>query len=367
MRRKRFIVKQISIFVKAPHAEMLPGQWMTACLFAVFFAAFSTAEEAPLQQPSAGNPAQERHRSDPDSLRRAIEDLKTEAQRLRSEAEAVNDSLRGLRFRLRFEIPPTDKRPQRKAVEVTVAGQKDTVQLLSKEGTQAFLATLRGKKRGARERGYGGGLGPTPGIYAINFRPVHELLEVIGRDDEFRNIGFPVEGTWQGFFLMGLTGYGALGNGLRIGGSFRGGSKSYSIRSNDSTYSLEIKTAFGGFLLEKAAVAGSMNWFAGGMAGGANIKVQPSKASGVLSSTASPRDETSPQTFQKLNASSFLIELHGGCTYTMVNWFHVGLDCATPIFFSPSGFRTVGDRSLTNGFVTINPGFRIRIILGNIG
>ena len=340
---------------------------MAVCFFAFVFTAFSTDQKAPLQRTSADEPAQEQLGADPDSLRRAIEELRAEAERLRSEADAINDSVKGLKLRIRVETSSEDRQSRSRSFDVVVGRQKDTVQLLSREGTHAFLETLRGKKRGARERGYGGGLGPTPGIFAINFRPVHELLEVISRDDEFRNINFPIEGTWQGFFLMGLTGYGALGNGLRIGGSFRGGSKSYSIRTGDSTYSLEINTTFGGFLLEKAAVAGSMNWFMGGMAGGANIRVQPSKATTVLSSISSQVNGTSPQTFNKLRAPSLLLELHGGFTYTMINWFHVGLDLSTPLFFSPSGFRTTGNQSLTDGFVTINPGFRFRIILGNIG
>ncbi len=313
----------------------------------------------------AAEPGATSREVDPDSLRQAIEKLKSEAEKLRSQVDAINDSIEQVEdFR---EDEPAPEKSALVQQDTSTSPKKDTVQVLSREGTQAFLESIRGKKRGGRERGYGGAIGPTPGIFAINVRPVHELLDVLSGNDEFRDISFPLEGTWQSFFLMGLTGYGAVGNGMRIGGSYRGGSRSYSTRHDDSTYSVEVRVAFGGFLLEKAFVAGSMNWFIGGIAGASNIVVQPSKASNLLVSTPLHLDEEIDKTFNKLNAPSLLLELHGGFTYTMVNWFHIGLDLSTPLFFSPSGFKSPGDQSITNGFITINPGLRIRIILGNIG
>ncbi|MCJ7820766.1 MAG: hypothetical protein MUP53_06150, partial [Bacteroidales bacterium] len=39
-----------------------------------------------------------------------------------------------------------------------------------------------------------------------------------------------------------------------------------------------------------------------------------------------------------------------------------GLDFSTPLFFSPSGFKSQNGQSFSkSGFTTINPGFRIRI------
>jgi hypothetical protein len=294
-----------------------------------------------------------------DSLRMEIERLKAEADKLRAEANAVNDSVKRLEFKMVVDRSPKKQGEPR----------KDTIEVLSKEGTEAFLATIRGKKRSARERGYGGGLGPTPGIYIVNMHPVRELLDAIAAGDDFRNIGFQIDGNREQFFLMGIAGYGALGSGLRIGGSFNGGSKSYSTRTADSTYTIELRAKFGGLLIEKAIVAGNFNWLLGGTIGGSALDVTPSKVSNQLSEASLSRQisEAIPRKYATVSAPGLLVELHGGFTYTMISWFHVGMDLSTPLFFSPSGFKSPGDQSITNGFITINPGLRIRIILGNIG
>ena len=297
---------------------------------------------------------------DIDSLRRAIGRLREEAARLRENAGQINSSIRdgdGDR-----SVPSSTDTV--KSSGITTGTPKDTVELLSKEGTRAFIESF-GRKRGSRERGYGGGIGVTPGMFAMNVRPVHQLLDVISSSSDFRNISFPMHGNLQGFFMMGITGYGALGNGLRVGGGYHSGSRSYSTRENDTTYTIDVHTSFGGFLLEKVAVSGNMNWLAGGLAGGAVIDVNPSKASNVLSHVNI--DDDAGKEYNKLSASALLLELHGGFTYTMVSWFHVGGECSTPLYFSPSGFKTSAGQSLTNGFLTVSPGFRIRIILGNIG
>lgn len=320
----------------------------------------STSEAAAGQKPAASA-------LDTDSLRRAIEQLKKDAAVLREKAEAISDSVETLKKNVN-ENPVAPETPAQESVERESpprSNPKDTVELLSKEGTHAFLESFRGKKRGSRERGYGGGIGATPGIFVLNMRPVHQLLDIITSSSEFKNVSFPLNSNFQGFFMMGITGYGALGNGLRVGGNFHSGSRSYSTRKNDTTYTVDVHTSFGGFLLEKAAVSGAINWYVGGMAGGASIDVNPSKASNLFSQVSI--SESIEDEFNKLSAPALLLELHGGFTYTMVNWFHIGGDLSTPLYFSPSGFKTPASQSVTNGFISVNPGFRIRIILGNIG
>lgn len=302
--------------------------------------------------------------TDIDSLRDAIEQLRQEAARLREKADQIDE---GSRKAVRRKSDRTDSPPE-DSVEASEVSRtpKDTVELLSKEGTRAFLESF-GRKRSSRERGYGGGIGAMPGMFVMNMRPVHQLLDVITSSSDFRDLTFPLNSNLQGFFMMGITGYGALGNGLRVGGSFQSGSRSYSTRENNSTYTVDVRTSFGGFLMEKAAVTGPMNWFVGGMAGGAVIDVNPSitDASDILSSNF--LDSDTEKEYNQLSAPALLLELHGGFTYTMVSWFHVGGELSTPLYFSPSGFKTSAGRSVTNGFLTVNPGFRIRIILGNIG
>ncbi|MBN1758009.1 MAG: hypothetical protein JW863_06820 [Chitinispirillaceae bacterium] len=298
-----------------------------------------------------------------DSLRRAIDQLRQEAARLREKADQIDDDVDEAVIGKTADHSGSSRKDTVETAEES-RQPKDTVELLSKEGTRAFLESF-GRKRGSRERGYGGGIGAMPGIFVMNMRPVHQLLDAITSSSDFSEIAFPINSNLQGFFMMGITGYGALGNGLRVGGSYQSGSRSYSTREHDTTYTVDVHTSFGGFLLEKAAVTGPMNWFVGGMAGGAEIDVNPSKASNLFS-TIDIRSEIG-KSYNRLSAPALLLELHGGFTYTMVNWFHIGGELMTPLYFSPSGFKTSAGQSVTNGFVTVNPGFRIRIILGNIG
>ena len=344
-------------------------QLALCCTAGLFFLSGTAAGEEPARQSVHPEGTRREKRSvNTDSLRQAIEQLKREASLLRRKAEAIDDSTSGLNDR--------DDDSDNNAVEVSTSDSvknepvktapKDTVELLSKEGTHAFLESFRGKKRGARERGYGGGIGATPGMYVLYFKPVYQVLDVIASDDKFKNVTFPLKSNFQGFFTMGIIGYGAVGNGLRVGGCYQGGSRSYSTRKDDTTYTVEIKTGFGGFLFEKAAVSGNMNWYIGGIAGGATISVSPTKTTDILSDPVKIIDAVKNES-NKLSAPAMLLEVHGGFTYTMVNWFHIGGDLSTPLFFSPSGFKTPNSQSVTNGFVSLNPGFRIRIILGNIG
>jgi hypothetical protein len=343
---------------------------ITGCFLLILYAAGGTTADDDTHSDAVTDdspPPSNISPSDADSLRTVITTLKEEARRLRTEAHRIYDSLdaaedtprepsgRGIHREEKFDTNPIPEHS---------SGPKDTVELLSRETARSFLDKIKGKKRGGRERGYGGGIGVTPSVFAINIDPVQELLDYMGRNSDFGNADFPIHGMFKTFFMMGLTGYGAVGNGIRIGGSFVGGERSFTARSNDSIYGLKIETSFGGLLLEKAIVHNNCNFYAGGIAGGAWIEVQPSKTLDYLSAAPVEVDESS---FNTLSAPGVLLELHGGGTYTMINWCHIGVDFSLPLFFSASGFRTPVGHSVTNGFITPNPGLRFRIIFGNIG
>lgn len=299
-----------------------------------------------------------------DSLRSAIEELKARARSLRMRVEEIQDSVDHLESGGTLRQAGDTHMAAGSDTEQKNAphAHKDTVQILSKESTSSFLKSITGNKRGGRQRGYGGGLGPTPGSYAVNLDNIHEPVSVI---QDAWNIDLNIDDSYKTFFLMGLTGYGGVGNGMRIGGSFCSGSITYSSRKDTNTYTLGVKASFGGLLLEKAMVTGSMNWLVGGMAGGAKIELNPYITRNFVPSVS---DEYDTEEYSTISASSLLLELHGGFTYTMVSWFHIGIDISTPLFFCPSGFKSPNGQSFSeSGFTTINPGLRIRIILGNIG
>lgn len=57
------------------------------------------------------------------------------------------------------------------------------------------------------------------------------------------------------------------------------------------------------------------------------------------------------------------IGLHGGFTYTMLPWMHLGADAQAMFLASVNGFPGPGN----NGFVMLSPGLRVRIVFGNLG
>ncbi len=254
----------------------------------------------------------------------------------------------------------TNKDDFKEAIKKKALAIKDTVQLLTRESAKAFLNSFTGKKRSSRHRGYGGGLGPDLGIFLINIDPVKKLMP-LPQFKNYRGVFSKMNGKFDNFLLIGGLGYGGLGNGLRLGGGGKGGSRTYSTIVDDTTFILKIHVGFGGFLAEKCFIKNKTNLFIGGILGAGGISVTPYNTVDDYDS-----DDFDSE-LNKLKAGFMLLEVHAGFTYTLTNWLHIGLDFSTPIFISPDGFKNNTNRSFTNGFMSLNPGFLIRIILGNIG
>jgi hypothetical protein len=245
---------------------------------------------------------------------------------------------------------------------------KDTVLVLTREGAKDLLGDLREERRTARERGFGGALGVAPGVFAVSMKPVDEL---VGKYGSLRDVGFDIDDGYDMFVMIGGLGYAGLGNGLRIGGGGRGGSKEFTrikrdtAGTTDITHTADIAIGYGGFLIEKARVAGNFNLLLGAMFGGGSMSFKLRSTVGDPFSTAGTTDSLLPE--GTADASFLLIEAHGGITYSLLSWLHIGADISAPLFISASGFRAANQGGITDGFVTVNPGLRLRIMLGNIG
>jgi len=215
-----------------------------------------------------------------------------------------------------------------------------------------------------REKGFGIGGGPTPGVHAIDMGPVRELAE---RSEPLHGKHFhfgPLD--YEPFRMRGGLGYVGFGNGLRIGGGGNGGRSELvsDLFSGDSALVLETKVSFGGFLVEKAFLSNRFNFNLGGYIGGGSFEVRV-KAMDMGSATWFDFNGDGEES-DKIEAEFMLLEAHGGFTYTIVPIFHIGVDLSIPTFLSPNGFSSPGV-SYSSQFFTVNPGFKARVIFGNLG
>jgi hypothetical protein len=238
----------------------------------------------------------------------------------------------------------------------------DTILVLTNKTLQGFMQGLTIKHRGSRERGYGGCIGFSPGLFAIDMKPVRDLSRKV---PELRDIGFDLN---DDFKMMSLTGgvlYGGVGNGMRIGLEGRGGSRSISKDFHDTTFFLDISMGYGGLLLEKAFISGNMNYLIGAVAGAGGFAVERNHIVGESGFSALYDAESEPD--GSASATIMVLQLHAAFTYSVLPWIHVGFGGMMPVFFSTGGFQVKNGRNITDGFTSINYGVQLRLVLGNLG
>jgi hypothetical protein len=246
--------------------------------------------------------------------------------------------------------------------------KKDTVYIAKNGNLDLILGdvnhTIKKLSKGidkSRKHGFGGGGGPTPGLIMLKMKPVALLT---GTDNLLRDKTFNIDWGWDPFYFSGGMGYGGVGQGVRIGGGGWGGKRRYMSEpygaARDSVVQLDVNVGYGGLLIEKAIVKEQLNYVMGCLVGGGAIRIsrrflEKESASAFVESAGAD----SPGTAQAL---MFVFEMHGGGTYTLLPWFHLGADANAALFYSNDGFD-----GPAAGFVTVNPGVKIRIIFGNIG
>ncbi len=269
-----------------------------------------------------------------------LEELKKEIEALKRESDELNKQKETLY--VKDDVKEKDN----------VFGEFDTLKLKTKESAKAFLQSFSGAKRNTRERGYGGAMGPAFAVQAIN---VEDAVAFLERDNSLGS--YAISGDYETFLLSGGVIYGGIGNGIRVGGAGWGGSRSF-ISNEDSDKSVSLGLGFGGFLLEKCFVKKNVNIMVGGILGAGGFTLKPREI------TDSFFDKDTD--YVEATVAFMLVELHSGITYSMKSWMHFGLDFTAPFFISPSGYE-INDISVTNGFATINPGLRIKLVFGNLG
>lgn len=212
----------------------------------------------------------------------------------------------------------------------------------------------------SRAQGYGGGIMFSPTIAALSMKPVQKLVR---NDITLRRYSFTdIDGSYKPLLLMGGSVYGGLGNGVRIGVSGWGGEYEFTSGSNgDSTIFLNVSHSFGGFMIEKAFVKNNMSYLVGGTIGFGSLTITKGAANNPWKTINVDDDDESNQEEAKAPYSG--VNLHSGFTVSVLPWMHIGADVNGSFLFSVNGFDIPGCK----GFMSVVPGLRFRITLGNIG
>lgn len=226
-----------------------------------------------------------------------------------------------------------------------------TEERTAKSGVKTRLASIK-------ERGRGASGGPAYGFSAINMRPVKNLLSLYPALAGER-FDFNRRHQYEMVIVSGGYGYVAIDKGMHIGGGgVHGKLRRDASYMNDSVSTLTVETSFGGFLFERTGSQNKWNYTAGGLLGGGNIQASVCRQ---ISKTALTDFERRNMLQKK--ADFFLMEAHGGLSYSFFPLFHLGLNVSVPVFISPEGFfDKPGD-----GFVTLNPMVVFKVMIGTLG
>jgi hypothetical protein len=210
----------------------------------------------------------------------------------------------------------------------------------------------------SRAQGYGGGIMVSPIMAALSMKPVRELVR---NDYTLRRYSFSdIDDSYKPMLLMGGSVYGGLGNGVRIGISGWGGEYEFTSSTNgDSAIFLNVSHSFGGFMIEKSFVKNNMNYLVGGTIGFGSLTVTKGVTGDPWKTISDEIDENK----EEAKAPYSGVNLHTGFTVSVLPWMHIGTDVNGSFLFSVNGFDIPGCK----GFMTVVPGLRFRITLGNIG
>lgn len=210
-----------------------------------------------------------------------------------------------------------------------------------------------------RKKGYGACGGYTPAVIAVNSLPLKVLISTMGitsgKTFALNTVNYEM------LYASGGMGYFGVGNGVRIGGGGLSGERFFASNEfpPDGALSLRLNVQYGGFLMEKSAVHRNANFIAGGYIGGGTMTVC---ARGNQATGFTPALQDDAREYNSVTAKFFLAEIHGGITYTVLPWFHVGAEASLPVFYSAEGFQ-----GYPGMFLTVNPALRARLVIGNLG
>lgn len=215
----------------------------------------------------------------------------------------------------------------------------------------------------------------SPQIYWLDAGPLDGVAQ---KEETLKDKTFHFQ-RHNPLFLLGLGGYHDHGNGFRSGFSVYGGYKSYysdiyknvvaGAASRDSVTVLRFIPAYGGFTFDKSARYGDIGFSGGVMIGGGvfmlNRESYDVDRSSAFSSYEPRVDTVGREPSDEHDwafAGNFAFDAHAGMTFRLSPLLHLGIDAIALCFYSPEGFGYASGE-----FFTVNPGVRIRLIVGRAG
>ncbi len=224
-----------------------------------------------------------------------------------------------------------------------------------------FQAALGRSITKARVQGYGGGIIIQPMVLGFRTEPVHKLVK---HDLQLKQFVFQdlIDNSYQPVLVNGVWLYGGVGNGVRVGFGGWGGECFFgsNTTATDSLMTLRVHTTFGGLMVEKAWLHNKLNIITGGMIGAGSIKVTKSYQDANVFGGVNWNEDLNDGAEAK--ARQVGMELHAGMTVSLLSWWHIGMDLNSHFMLSVNGFG-----GSVNTFATVNPGLRLRVVLGNLG
>lgn len=300
-----------------------------------------------------------------DTLNQTKTDIKLKKIAIESADDDLEDRIDDDIDKLEDKIDNIEDRIEELRRAKNTAKSSDTIDaeyIFSKINDKRIAFTEKVSK--SRAQGFGGGVMIQPMVLGLRMKPIHNFTQ---QNRSLRSFVFSdINPKYSPLLVMGAFAYGGVGNGMRIGFGGWGGDAFFEGEradgKNDSIMSLNLRVSYGGMLVEKALLYKNLNIVIGGIIGGGKYSLFRSmKPNNAFSDFGFWKE--SDIDADEAKATFAGIELHSGFTVTILPWIHLGMDLNSLFSFSVSGFRGLD----SSGFFTVNPGARIRIVLGNLG
>jgi hypothetical protein len=226
----------------------------------------------------------------------------------------------------------------------------------------------------------GGAGGIAPSLQWLDLSPVKDVVK------NETDLGlYSFDFSDNAFMMIGGMGYGGNRCGAKIGGGGWFGYKKFTsssrnvllhdslgqviLRNNDtvrvdSAADLYTMIAYGGFMAEKNFSVADFTFEIGGLfGGGALILGKKFVADDNNSAFSNTEDFDSTTMANSWTVAPLLcFDIHSGIAYKLCSFMVIGVDANLLFFHSTSGFNFN-----TDSFLTMNPGVRFRILMGNLG